>query len=221
MKNIKLIILLSITLFWGCAAHRYIEPVGKGNTKGYVNLGGPIVAAFDTKLPIPYLSAGADYGLYGNFDVNANLHLLPLFYEFSGLDVGCTYFPVLNDSWTPTVGLNVQLMSFFSFKSLVTNRFRMYPIISPSFAWKLFDGKIYCGSNFTVPLTKLDYYKDMSPVIASPFLGYSWNLGAGYNLFTELKWNAVNIETYKLAVEYVHPSNHGAIGIYFTLERSF
>ncbi len=221
MRNYKFFLLLGLSLLFGCATHTNIEPAGKDNIKGFANFGGPIIEAFGTNIPIPYLSVGADYGLTKNMDVNANLHLISLAYQIGGLDLGYTYFPLLNDSYIPTVGINFQIMSLFSFKTSIDDRFRAYPSISPSFAWKLFDGKIYMGSDFVLPVTKLDYYSGMPTVIISPFIGYSWNLGKNDNFFTEIKWNGANVRTDRLAVSYLHPAKSGAVGLYLTLERSF
>lgn len=203
-----------------CTAYKNIEPVGNNNLKSNVDFGGPIVSAFNTKVPIPYLAVGVTYGMTENFDINANLHVLPLAYKFAGLDLGASYFPVINDGIIPTIGLNGTLMLFSSLKSGIEERFKVYPILTSSFAWKLRNGMIYTGAHITIPLSKLDYTEN-NDYLLSPFIGYNWKYSEKYRLITEIKWQGANVASDKMAVEYIHPSNHGAIGIYLSLERSF
>ncbi len=220
MKSKCFIYLIFIVLFCSCSTYKNIEPIGKDNFKANLDFGGPIVTAFNTKVPIPYLSIGVSYGLNENTNLNANLHLLPMFYKLGGIDLGVTYFPLLNEGLIPTIGINGTLMLFSSLKSGIEDRFRAYPIITPSFAWKLGTGLIYTGVHSVLPITKLDF-ADNNSIIISPFVGYRWELSNAYKLYTEFKWQGINIETDKTVVEYIHPNNQGAIGIYLTLERSF
>jgi hypothetical protein len=221
MKQIYILITIAIIVLTGCAAHTAIEPVGKGNMRADLNFGGPFVNAFDTYIPIPYLSTGVDYGVSDNMDVNANLHLLPLAYDVAGLDLSGAWYPVMNKGIVPTVGLQARLMMLTSFKSDVGSRFRAYPILSASAAWNAWLGKFYLGSDFIIPFTHSDFDKQAASVLLSPFVGYAWNLSTNYSLFTEVKWQGANVPTYQLAVEYIHPSNNGALGIFLSLERRF
>ena len=126
MKKLFLICFLVIPLLFSCAAHTNIEPTGRGNYQGSLNFGGPIVSAFNTKVPIPYFSAGLDYGLNEELDINGNFHILPLFYEFAGAEVGASYYPIINDGYIPTLGLGGRLLCFSSFKSDVEERFQLF-----------------------------------------------------------------------------------------------
>ncbi len=218
---LRILVLLVIpSLFFGCAAHTNIEPVGKGKVKANANFGGPVVSAFDTKVPIPNISLGADYGLKDNLDLNGNIQLLPLFYKVGGIELGTTWYPVINKKYIPTIGISGDLLLLSSFKSDVQEHFRVYPSLNLSFAWKLGAGMIYSGVGAVIPFTELDYY-DKNNIIISPFIGYRWKIGANYNLFTEIKWLGVNVPTNFFAVEYLTPTNQGALGIYLSLERSF
>ena len=215
------ILFVFILLFTGCAAHTNLEPLGKSNCDANFSFGGPIVAAFDTHLPVPYFTGGVDYGLTERINLTGTLHGLPLFYSLAGVDFGAAYFPVLNHGWTPAVGLQANLFSLFSFKREVTDRFRAYPILSCSASWQLANGNFYLGTDWTIPLTDPDYDDDAVATIVSPFLGYRWNLSARNRLQFELKIHGLNIPSDQLAVEYTNISGHGALTPFIAWERSF
>jgi hypothetical protein len=218
---IPILTLLSLIIFISCAAHTNLEPKGKGNFSANFSIGGPIVKAFGTRIPVPYATTGFNYGLNDRIDLNGNLHLLSLFYKIFGFDFGTTLYPKLNAGNTPMIGIQPHLLTLFSLKSNVNERLRIYPIISNSFAWNYKKGLIYLGSDITIPFSLSDYDNDAAVAIFSPFLGYRWNLGKNLYLFTEIKFHGANVRSDQLAVEYVHIINHGAISTLFSLQRSF
>lgn len=222
MKKSYLGMILTLTLlFAGCAAHTSIEPLGQGNVKADLSLGGPVVAAFNTHLPIPYAALGMVYGLKDNINIDGNLHLTSLPYGIFGLDLGTAYFPVLNDGLVPTVGIHPQALTFISMKSDVESRMRIYPTISATAAWHLGHEVIYTGADYTYPFTRADYDNEAPHSVLSPFLGYRTDLGKSFRFTTELKWQGVNVRTNQMAVDYTKPGGYGAIGILFAVERSF
>jgi hypothetical protein len=216
MKNTCLILLL---LLASCGAHTNIEPAGKGKINLNASLGGPFVRAFDASIPMPYLMAAAEYGISSNIDVNANIHILPLFYKLAGMDLGVTYYPVLNHGVIPTIAINLRGLFYSSLKNEIEDRFRFYPMTSLTAAWQAYNGKVYLGSEFVVPFSDLDYQEDNPYPVISPLLGYKLELGEKNALYAEAKWQGVNISSDKLAVEYIHPGGNGAIGIFFSFER--
>ena len=195
----------------GCAAHTAIEPVGEGRLRGNAGLGGPIVAAFGTHVPIPYLYVGGDYGLSDRLDLDGGLHLLSLAYGVAGLDLGATWYPLINDGPLPTLGVGGRMTLFASVKSGVDDRFRLLPSLTSSAAWEAGPGKVYAGFDLAIPLTRPAYDTAAAPLIFSPLAGYRWDLGSRSHLFVELKWQGANVRTDQLAAEYVHPGGHGAI----------
>jgi hypothetical protein len=213
----RLIAILLVALIAGCAARTNIEPAGKGRLRANGGFGGPIVAAFGTHIPIPYFSGGASYGLNDRLDLDGQLHLLSLAYSIAGLDAGATWYPVLNDGATPTIGLSGRLMMLASFKSGVDERFRAYPIVGSSAAWRVGSGLLYGGFDMAVPLSQQDYDTAGAPVIFSPLVGYRWNLGSSLRLYTEVKWQGANVRTDQLAPEYLHPFGNGAIAPFVAL----
>ncbi|MDZ7261094.1 MAG: hypothetical protein ONB05_03115 [candidate division KSB1 bacterium] len=224
MKNIhSFFILLFAALFLTCAAHTNLEPVGRGHVNGNVSIGGPIVAAFGTRIPIPYGTIGINYGLRDRVNLNGNLHLLPLAYSVIGTDLGVTWFPVINKGAVPTLGIQPRLLALASVKKDVASRdrLRIYPLVSSSAAWPLGKGLMYTGFDLTIPISSPDYDDEASSTILSPFIGYRWHLGRRTRLLTEIKWHGANIRSDQLAVEYLPIAGHGAITTLFSIERSF
>ncbi len=214
-------VILTVLLLTGCAAHVSLEPTGKGNYAANLSVGGPVVEAFDTRIPVPYAAAGLQYGLSDRVDLTGSLHLLPLFYKLSGFDVGAAWFPVLNEGLVPTVGIQPRLLSFVSLKADVPERWKVYPVVSGSAAWKAGGGLLYAGADIAVPLSRSDYDDDAAAVLFSPFLGYRWEIGERLSLFTELKWQGANVRSDQLAVEYLPIGGNGAVSTLFSIQRSF
>ena len=214
-------ILIFMLLLMGCAAHTQIEPVGKGKLSTNASMGGPIVKAFGTRVPVPYATAGVDYGLDNRLDIKADLHLLSLPYRIFGLELGPIWYPCLNNGKIPTIGVQPRLMTLISLKSDVEERMKVYPILSGSAAWKLHKGLVYIGTDVTVPFSSSDYDEDAASTIISPFMGYRWHIGKQTYLYTEIKWQGANIRSDQLAVEYLPIGNNGAITTLFAIQRSF
>jgi hypothetical protein len=212
---------LSFILLLNCAAHTNLEPTGKGKFSANFSIGGPIVTVFGTKMPVPYATAGGSYGLNNKYDLNGNLHLLPLSYNIFGFDFSSTWYPVINNGKIPTIGIQPCFLTFISLKSHINERFKMYPIVSGSAAWNVKRGLIYTGTNIAMPLSLSDYDEDASHTILSPFVGYRWTTGRRTYIATEIKWHGANIRTDQLAVECIHLRNHGALSILFSIQRIF
>jgi hypothetical protein len=208
-------------LLIGCAAHTSLAPLGQGRLAPNIGIGGPIVEAFGTHVPIPYLLAGADYGISGSVNANAAVHLLPLAYGVAGLDAGATWFPFRNDGWRPAIGLGPRIFLFASLKRNVESRFFLYPAVSASASWKAGPGLLYTGGDLALPLSRPEYDEEAESVIFSPFIGIQWNIGGSCALFTELKWNGANIETDRLAVKFTAVGNQGAVTPLVSIQRRF
>ena len=217
----KIIPMLFISLMISCAAHTNLAPVGKGEFVVTLSLGGPFITVAETKIPTPYLSIGTNYGLTENINVDGNLHITSLFYQLAGFDFGATWFPILNDGLIPTWGIQPRFLILESFKEDVEDRFRMYPFISSSAAWKIGSGLIYTGFDFVVPLTEPDYDEKAEKIIFSPFTGYRWEFSKSWQLLTEFKWHGANVRSNQLAVEYITIGGYGAVSLLLSLEKRF
>jgi hypothetical protein len=222
-SDMKKVLLLSVVvLIFGCAAHTNLVPMGRGNIDANVSIGGPIVKAFGARIPVPYATAGVDYGLYNRTNIGANLHLLSLAYQIVGADLGATFFPLSGDgNRRPTIGLQPRAMMLFSTKSDVESRFKCYPELSASAAWAVRGGQLYLGSDVTFRFSSLTYDKEASSLIFSPFVGYQWRIGHRTSLLTECKWHGANFRSDMVTVDYLSVRGHGAISTLFAIVRSF
>jgi hypothetical protein len=202
-----------------CTAHTSLVPVGSGKLVPNVGVGGPIVAAFGAYVPVPYVTAGADYGLGSRVNLSGTLHVLPLAYRVAGIDAGLAWFTAPAAGRRPQIGIEPRIFAFSSFKSGVSERFLIYPAISVSATWgsrRLF----YAGSDVAGPLPKADFDTQAPRFIWSPFFGFRWNLG-GVFLLTELKWQGANVATNLLSVRYVRLGNNGGLTPLFAIQRRF
>ncbi|MDP8208780.1 MAG: hypothetical protein P9L92_19105 [Candidatus Electryonea clarkiae] len=218
---ILLISIILIMLYIGCAAHTNLQPVGKGEWQGNVSYGGPIIKVFGLNMPTPWPVLGSRYGLRDDLDFDANLHILPLPYGITGFDLGSTWYPIIGDGRTPTVGIQPRIMTFMSVKEGVEERFRFVPILTGSAAWQHRKNSVYTGMNLVIPTTRPDYDEDASFYMTSPFAGYRWALGNRFKLYTEIKWQGANIRSDQLAVTYTGIAGYGAIAPLIALEWNF
>ncbi|MBN2103445.1 hypothetical protein JW835_05320 [bacterium] len=217
----KFIHFVPILMFICCAAHHSLQPAGKGNWTANISVGGPVIAVFGTHMPIPYLTAGTTYGFRDRINLNGNLHLLPLAYQIAGLDIGAVWFPLKQKGWRPILGLQPRLMGLASLKDNVSERFRFYPIFTPSAAWRIKNGLFYTGMDWTFPLNAPDFNEDAPATLISPFCGYRWSLRNKFHLYTEIKWQGANLPSDKLAVDYWPIGGHGAFSTLISIERGF
>jgi hypothetical protein len=224
-RPMKIIIALSLcflfVLMSGCSVHTDIEPLEAGRLNANLSVGGPFVKSGTTHLPVPYCTVGAVYGLGYNFNASVNLHVLPLLYELSAFDIGASYYFTENRGPVPVIGIHPSLLTFISLKSAVDEQARSYPSVTMTAAWHIGKAVLFTGFDYTMPLNRPDYDTDAPYAIFSPFIGYGINLGRGIRLTSELKWQAANVPSDQLAVEYSRINGHGAVGILFALEKSF
>lgn len=208
-------------LFVGCAAHTNLTPLGEGRLAPHVGIGGPIVEAFETHIPVPYLMAGVDYGVRDNVNLNGGVHLLSLAYGVAGVEIGAAWFPLENEGWQPTLGVGPRLFAFASTKGGVDDRFLVYPALSASAAWNAGPRMLYAGADLAVPLSRPEYDEEAKSVILSPFLGVRWNVGKRLALLTELKWHGANIQTEKVVTGYTSIGRNGAVTPLIAIQRRF
>ncbi len=210
----------AVALLLSCAAHSNLQPLGEGHLDMNAAFGGPVVEAFDTQVPLPISTIGANYGISSKVNATGQVHLTALAYQLLGVEAGAAWFPIYKEQGA-TVTILPRFLFLASFKSGVQERVRLYPSITASGAWPLGKGKIYGGADLTIPISQADYDPEAVKAIVSPFIGYRWALSANLRLFTELKWTGANVETYQLAVNYLSIGRHGAFTTLFSLERSF
>jgi len=178
-------------------------------------VGGPLVAAFGTYVPIPNAAVGARYGVSGDWDLDANVYLLPLAYHLIGFDVGMAWYPV--DTDVATLVLEPRAFALISFKEDVNDRIRLYPAISATYSTEHDGRRLYAGIDVAVIPRASRYDPERAFAVVTPLVGCRWELGRGYRLLTELKWLGVNIES-NATVDYVNPGGLGGLAPAFGLE---
>lgn len=218
---LRLLPFFLLSAVWGCAAHTALAPLPVGRLSPHASVGGPVVAAFGTRVPIPYLTAGADYGLAPRLVVSGNVHLLSLAYGVTGADGGVAWFPWKGTGAFPTLGVEARATAFASLRGQVGRRMIAYPVFSVSSAWELSSGLLYTGAHLAGPLPRPEYDPAAARFLVSPLVGYRWALGSRYALLTELKWHGVNVRTDQVAVSYLHPFGRGALAPMVALSRRF
>ncbi|MBN1999771.1 hypothetical protein JW935_19605 [candidate division KSB1 bacterium] len=221
MRALKKWSFLFLFLLFACSAQTNLVPLGKGNMSMNGSFGGPIVSAFNTWVPIPYMTTGMGFGVNDRLDVDANLHLLSLPYSLLGFHTGASWYPVISNGSVPTIGVHPQLLGMVSMKKNVSECFKVYPVVSGSVAWPVKRGLFFLGMDLCVPFTRSDYDKNPESAILSPYLGYRWKIASSWYLYTELKWHGANVQSDQFAVDYLNLYNYGALTPLFAIQRSF
>ena len=221
-KRLSFFTALALAFLAGCAVQNTnIRPVGRGKIDASVSFGGPIVAAFGTHIPVPYLTTNINYGLTDRINLHGEWHWLPLAYGLLGADFGATWFPLVRDSgWVPTLGLSGDVLCLMSLKSGVSSRFRGYPVVTPAFSWKIRTNVLYTGLSTVLPLTRSDYDGNAAGALFSPFVGFRWQMTKRLRLTPELKVQGINLASNQLAVEYIKIGGYGALTPLLSLEWS-
>jgi len=204
----------------GCAAHTSLAPVGRGAMVPHASLGGPVVEALGTRLPIPYLTAGVTWGMSARSNLDANVHLLALAYGVAGVDIGGTWFLAGSDGTGRRLAVSPRALMLLSLRGGVEQRFRLYPALTATGTTPLGRGLGYAGVDVALQAGDLSYDPEAAGTVWSPFLGYRWPLG-GVFLLTELKWQGANLATDQLAVSYLHPGGRGALAPLVAIQRRF
>lgn len=214
-----------ILILCGCAVHTALEPVGREQWNFQTSFGGPTVAAFGVSaplVPLPFLTSGIRYGLSERIDLTADLHLIPLLpLGMIGLETAVSYYPWLGEDWKPTLALEVRLINSISLKKEVSGQILIFPVLTGSASWEAGRGLFYGGSHCSIPIQKMDFDQDVSALRISPFIGYRFDWTNHFRLFLELKWQAANIRSDLLAVEYASLGQQGALAPFVGIEWDF
>ena len=175
-----------------------------------------MVESVGTYLPIPNVTAAVQHGLRDNLDVTGSLYLTPLMFGMVGVDVGAAWYPVVDPSAT-TISVHPRLLMIASVKPNVDERFRVYPAVSASAAWRNGDDRIYTGFDLAVPISAPDYDADAAPAVLSPFVGYRFALGSSSSLHAEIKWMGINVRT-NATTDYINPFGMGGLAPFIGYE---
>lgn len=197
MARIPLFFLL--VMLTGCGAHLRTLPVGAGQAQVSTSVGGPLVDAFGTTIPVPYLMTGATYGLTDRVNVHADVHVLSAAYKFLGFTPGITVFPDIGSGrWIPA--LSADFLVFSDFEA-----WRLYPEFTLGIArhgrshWTP-----YGGLHNTLQTTHAPRW------MLSVFAGSAYVFGR-MRASLELQWLAANHDNHWTPVGYHGIARRGAL----------
>lgn len=95
----------------GCATSHLARPVGRGNTRVNLSVGGPVARVRDLPLPVPLTTVGVAHGLTDAVDVHADVHPFAALFNpgdgsapVLGMDLGVAVHPIERHRAALTVG---------------------------------------------------------------------------------------------------------------------
>lgn len=183
----------------GCGAHLRTLPTGAGQVQANASIGGPLVDAFGTTIPVPYLMTGATYGLTNRISVHGDLHVTSAAYKFFGFTPGITVFPGVEFwSWTPSFGADVLVFSDL-------RDCRLYPEFTLAAARRSAGRWTHYGGLHNTLQTA-----DSPRYLVSVFAGTSCRVGR-LRSYIELQWLAANQDNRWTPVGYHGLARRGAL----------
>ncbi|MES2764396.1 MAG: hypothetical protein V4642_00895 [Bacteroidota bacterium] len=170
-----------------CSVTQPVRVLKENQTTIDGSLGGAFIPLGESKVPVPYLIAGASHGYSENLTLSSHLHITPFTTTVLGLDAGAAMCFLKQAGAIPEVTAKGQFYAFTDFKSLENMRF--FPIITLNGSWLVGETTLlYLGADNTFQLSDPNY-------IVSPFLGTQFDLSNSLRMNVEGKWMAANINT--------------------------
>jgi hypothetical protein len=195
--------LLLCCLLIGCGAQMRTMPVGAQRMQANASIGGPMVNAFGTTIPIPYGIVGATYGVSNSTEVFLDFHATAAAFKFLGITPGVVYFPRLHGGrMVPAIGADALIFSDF-------NASRLYPELVTSVAYRLSKRWIpYAALRHTFQTAHTPHY------IPSAMAGTALRSG-NMQYFVELQWLTLDRDNRWNPVDYHGVSHRGALSLQF------
>ena len=184
-----------------------------------MSFGGPFTGQIGYA-PLPLISAGADYGLADNVDVEAGWAVTSALFGVFELDGGCNWRPLLPAAWKPGIILGGKLLGATDFKADAS---RLWPGAGVTAVWRLHRlSYCYAGIDnwFETHTTRYDGNEQ----------AYHWlpviHTGIDYGNRTwqgqvEAVWYVPNIDARRHTVETVGIGPQGCLGVFAGISRSF
>lgn len=197
--------LLALAVCAGCAPQMRNLPLGAGRSQVNAAVGGPLVDAFGTTIPVPYAVAGVTHGAGERVNLHADLHLTAAAFRFLGVTPGVTWYPDLPlGPWVAAFGADALLFSDFA-------EARLYPEVAVTVTHtRAGRWRPYAGFYNTLQFSKEPRY------IISPYVGVSRSLGR-WQPYVEMKWLAAGDDNRLTPVTYHGIGERGALATQFGL----
>lgn len=216
-----IIILLALPQFQACSTSRVVKPLDPGKISLSADAGGPIFNYQGNDIPMPLSSISAAYGVNRNYTVFTGLHTTQAVYGVMHTDIGVLknirrpsfYIPGI--SITPAINLMIDTWE---------KHFKAYPSIDINAYWPVYDRKdyIYLGMSNWFELATERAHGEKQPTHWVPAIhsGYTFIPGK-MNYTLEAKYLAPFHSNKDIVVEYMSPTDRGAIGIYLRVGYTF
>ncbi len=211
MKSRFIIFVTSIYLLSGCGITQPVRPIEEGTTEIVASFGGPIIPFASIAIPVPYLNAGALYGIKPNLTLYGNAHITALLFKDVGLDAGFSARLLPEHGIRPEITLNGR--AYFFWDAFRGNTTRLYPMGTLTASYEVSERSLfYFGADNL-------YQMKTSDLFVSSFVGYSFPIGESTVMQIESKWLAMNRDTRHGIFEgAASVTGRGNIGIFFGLQ---
>jgi hypothetical protein len=213
MRYVKIFLLcifaVQALVILGCSATQPVRVTEEGTTHVTASLGGPLIPYRGSTIVVPYLTGGIAKGVASDASITGAIHLTTMLFGNVGFDAGYVKRLVREEGWIPEVTAKGQFYFLSDLTYLANVRF--FPVLSINGSYVIGSTLVYGGTDHLLQLHRPAYF-------FSPFMGSQWVFGERWNLQTEIKWMAANVNTAHGIFE-GHGSLHGYgnVGIFLGL----
>ncbi|MFN8570798.1 MAG: hypothetical protein U0132_02000 [Gemmatimonadaceae bacterium] len=188
----------------GCSATLPVRTLPAHESRWTLTVGGPVVPQHVATTIIPYVTAGAMYGMTDATTLSGSAHLLTAAMGVAGVDGGVAHRLSTQDGVRPEFTGQAQLYVFHGSGST-----RAFPGVTGTASWRLGMRTLgYVGSNLTTQ------FSGEERLIVSPSAGIQRDVGRRFILQLETRWMAANIDTHSGLMEGESSiSGHGGVAL--------
>ena len=216
--SLVLISLLAIS----CATTRIVKPIGAKEIAAGFDFGGPIIDFAGAKIPVPFTSFSAAYGIDSLTTVWGGLHTTALAFGNFQTDIGLLRDVIPAKGRRP--GLSVAPVANVLF-NFTKGDFRIYPQVDVNMHWQYSLKRrnfMYLSlSNWFDLWTKKAHMQPNDNF-------YALNIALGHTFVTkknryslEFRWLAPNISNRNVIVGYNGIAGQGSLAFYFGILKKF
>jgi hypothetical protein len=218
MKAIALSVLLSVVVV-SCAPTRHIIPLKLGESEVSVALGGPLITYSEKVIPAPMISVSYGYGLDTNITIFGGAHITSALFGVLQADLGMRYGLIYVDNWSPGITLGASLNPAVD---VWEGNFKIWPEIMASTRWSIGDHNPYIALSSWIELASKRAHDQEQEVHLLPSISIGdIYKSTNWDYALEARWIAPGLSNKGIVVDYHGISDHGAIGLYFSVGRRF
>lgn len=210
-----------IASLWSCTPTRYVRPLAEGEKAIQGSFGGPLLKNFGPPIPVPFITAGAGYGLKPNTTVFGNFHVTSALFGTMQLDLGATQGILKPNGWAP--GLSASAVANAAF-DIHEGHFKLWPQLDANAYWEYGEKRHfgYVGINTWWEPRALAHASEPGIQLVVPgmqvgntFAGKSWDKSL------ELSWRNFPKPSTDAVVDWAALGGLGAVGFHFTITKRF